>query len=82
MIEIDKSVVGPEKVTQVFAPDEFTGVIDKVHENAEGLLAESDAGAAPAQLGIARINLEDAKTPDSSLIFEGFQEADSPSSRV
>ena len=68
MVEINKCVGRPEKVAEIFASNEFTGVPDKVHENAEGLFAKSHIGPVPAQLSVACINLEDAKTPDPGLM--------------
>jgi len=73
MIEIDEGVGWPQKAAEVVASYEFTGVIDEVDKDAERLFTKSHAGAAAAQFGIARIDLEDAETPDTGLILEGFQ---------
>jgi len=73
VVEIHKGIGRPEDLAQGFAADQFTGVLDQVDKNAEGLLADFHLHPVAPQLRVGCVDLENAEAPDPSVVFKGFQ---------
>jgi hypothetical protein len=77
VVEIDPGVGWPEALAELFAGDDVTGTLQQENQDAEGLLAQLDGGAAATQLGAVRVDFEDAEAPAVRVGLLRFHRLDS-----
>ena len=66
VIEVDKCIRRPQLLTQLFARNDLSRMLQQVGKHLERLLLQANPGAALAQLSGRKIHLKDSKAYDSS----------------
>jgi hypothetical protein len=64
VVEIDKSLIGPELPPEFFASDQFAWALDQRKEHPAGLIGQPKANAVLAKLASLRVQLERAEAEE------------------